>query len=93
MIVILLDGWSALFHRSSYCLLGGLSGRKQVLVQIASENHISKLSPSLSYDGPQARLPLTALVLAHVIVTTHSSPLKRVESHTAFCNRRQDCAK
>lgn len=93
MIVILLDGWSALFHRSSYCLLGGLSGRKQVLVQIASENHISKLSPSVSYDGPQARLPLTALVLAHVIVTTHSSPLKRVESHTAFCNRRQECAK
>lgn len=40
--VILVDSWSALFHRSPYCLLGGLSGRKQVSVQIASENNISE---------------------------------------------------
>lgn len=78
--VILVDSWSALFHRSPYCLLGGLSGRKQVSVQIASENNISETlshpsfyrSPSVSYDGPQAWLPLTALVLAHVIGTTAS---------------------
>lgn len=44
--VILVDSWSALFHRSPYCLLGGLSGRKQVSVNTASENKISKtLSP------------------------------------------------
>lgn len=40
--VILVDSWSALFHRSPYCLLGGLSGRKQVSVQIALENNISE---------------------------------------------------
>lgn len=46
--VILVDSWSALFHRSPYCLLGGLSGRKQVSVQIASENSIFEtLSRSL----------------------------------------------
>lgn len=76
--VILVDSWSALFHRSPYCLLGGLSGRKQVSVQIASENNISEtlsltpLSPSVSYDGPQAWLPLAAQVLARVIGTTAS---------------------
>lgn len=35
--VILVDSWSALFHRSPYCLLGGLSGRKQVSVQIVQK--------------------------------------------------------
>ena len=29
-------------HRSPYCLLGGLSGRKQVSMQIASESNISE---------------------------------------------------
>ncbi len=44
--VMLVDSWSAVFHRSPYCLLGGLSGRKQVSAQIASENNISEsLSP------------------------------------------------
>lgn len=52
---ILVDSWSALFHISPYCLLGGLSGGKQVSAQIASEN-ISRsarsFSPCVSYDGP-----------------------------------------
>lgn len=44
MTLIPVDSWSALFHRSSYCLLGGLSGIKQVSLQIALENNISHKS-------------------------------------------------
>lgn len=80
MTVILVDSWSALFHRSPYCLRGGLSGRKQVSVPIASESLQKKsLSPSnspsacVSYDGPQAWVHLTALVWAHVIGSTLTS--------------------
>lgn len=65
--VSLVDSWSALFHRSTYCLLGGLCGRKQVSLQIALENNMPAPPPrplchSVSHDGPRARLPLTALL-------------------------------
>lgn len=65
--VILVDSWSALFHRSPYCLLGGLSGRKQVSVQIASENNISE---TLSLP-PVLPLSLCVIWWTSSLVTPH----------------------
>lgn len=57
--VILVDSWFALFHRSPYSLLGGLSGIKHVSVQTASENNISQSQ---------------SLLLCHMMALKHGYP-------------------